>query len=299
MSSLPLVSFVMPVFNRGKVIARALDGIIKEREEDYPNIEIVVIDGGSTDDTVEILKGYGDKIDYWASEKDSGAAEAFNKGVKAAKGEIIRYVASDDGIVNGFTRLMVEHLVAHPEVAVAGALAENFNVGPDRTPQPDFSAPEYTHGRLDFWQTLLWTRGDHFSLIESWFIHRSVFDSVGFLNESYRICPDYDFALRVVKAGLIFEVLPYRIVHKYFYSDGSNLVSNHPRMVEEYRDIVRHHTRGRRLLAIKLQHYHRPLHKRLINTFKKHFFFVWLAFLKCCKALYQKISTFFCKCRNH
>ena len=84
MPSPPLVSFVMPVFNRANVIERALDGIIRERRENYPNIEIVVIDGGSSDGTVEILKRYGSQIDYWISERDSGAADAFNKGVKAA-----------------------------------------------------------------------------------------------------------------------------------------------------------------------------------------------------------------------
>jgi glycosyltransferase involved in cell wall biosynthesis len=280
MSHLPLVSFIMPVYNRANVIERALDGILRERAENYPNLEIVVIDGGSKDGTVEILKRYGDKIDYWVSEKDSGAAEAFNKGVKAAKGEIIRYVASDDGIVNGFTRLMVEHLDAHPEVAVAGALAENFNVGPDGIPQPDDSKPTYTPGRLTFEQALYWTRGERFSLIESWFMRRSTFDQVGLLDTSYRICPDYDFALRLVKAGLVFEVLPHRIVHKYFYTDGSNLVADTPRRLKENRNVCWRHAGGS-WLWIKWRYCHPdPLHKRFLDSVKGGFFRLWLSFVK-------------------
>jgi len=285
MSSLPLVSFVMPVYNRAKVIGRALDGIIKERAEHYPNLEIVVIDGGSKDETVDVLKRYGDQIDYWVSEKDSGAAEAFNKGVKAAKGEIIRYVASDDGIVNGFTRQMVEHLVAHPEVAVAGALAENFNVGPDGIPRPDPSKPVYSPGRLSFEQALFWTRGEQFSLIESWFMRRSTFDRVGLLDTRYRICPDYDFALRVVKAGLVFEVLPHRIVHKYFYADGSNLVAESGRMYSESWDVAWRHAGGSWLWLRWSYRRSRPLHQVLTEKVSNAFVGLWLSLVKTWKSV--------------
>jgi len=272
-----LVSFIMPVFNRANVIEKALDGIIRERRENYPNLEIVVIDGGSKDGTVDILKRYGGEIDYWISERDSGVPEAFNKGVKAARGGIIRYIASDDGVQNGFTRTMMEYLVAHPDVAIAGALANYYLVGLDGQPRVDSNMPAYGPGRLDFRQTLLWTKGERFSLIESWFIRRSVFENIGYLDTRYRICPDYDFALRVVKAGLIFEVLPHRIVDKCFYGDGSNLVSDEKKMLKEGREVIRRHA-GRTVQGwILLYNYPRPLHQRFAARMVKAFFSLWLA----------------------
>ena len=285
MHSLPLVSFIMPVYNRANVIERALDGIIKERAENYPKLEIVVIDGGSKDGTVEILKRYGEQINYWVSEKDSGAAEAFNKGVQAAKGEIIRYVASDDGIVNGFTRLMVEHMVQNPDVAVAGALANSFNVSPNGDLQIDHTKPQYSAGILDFAQAVLWTAGDRFSLIESWFIRRGTFDKIGYLDLRYRICPDWDFAFRVVKAGLKFEVLPYRIVDKCFYSDGSNLVADAVKMAVEGRSVVWCHAGFTLSGWIKLYNLPEPLHERIWKFILLQVFAVWLAMLKTLKSM--------------
>jgi glycosyltransferase involved in cell wall biosynthesis len=266
------------------VIERALDGIIKERAENYPNLEIVVIDGGSQDGTVEILKRYGEQIDYWVTEKDSGAAEAFNKGVEAAKGEIIRYVASDDGIVNGFTRLMVEHMVQNPNVAVAGALANSFNVGPNGDLQIDHSKPQYSAGILDFAQAVLWTAGDRFSLIESWFIRRGTFNKIGYLDLRYRICPDWDFALRVVKAGLKFEVLPHCIVDKCFYSDGSNLVADTVKMAVEGRSVVWRHAGFTLSGWIKLYNLPEPLHERIWKYILSKLFSVWLGIVKILKS---------------
>jgi glycosyltransferase involved in cell wall biosynthesis len=89
-SSLPKVSYIMPVFNRAKVVERAIAGIIEERQKNYPNIELVVMDGGSTDGTAEIIKSFGEEIQIFRSEKDTGAADAFNKGVTLATGKIIR-----------------------------------------------------------------------------------------------------------------------------------------------------------------------------------------------------------------
>lgn len=302
MSSLPLVSFIMPVYNRANVIERALDGIIKERAENYPNLEIVVIDGGSKDGTVEILKRYGEKINYWVSEKDSGAAEAFNKGVRAAQGKIIRYVASDDGIVNGFTRLMVEHMVQNPDVAVAGALANSFNVGLNGDLHIDHTKPQYSAGILDFAQAVRWTNGARFSLIESWFIRRGTFEKVGYLDLRYRICPDWDFAMRVVKAGLKFEVLPHRIVDKCFYSDGSNLVADAIKMAFEGRSVVWRHAGLTPQGWIKLYNLPKPLHERLWKWVLARVFGVWLGMVKSLKSaapsFYSKMQTIVKKTKN-
>lgn len=99
----PLISIIMPTFNRGAFIEAALQNLIEEKRT-YPNLEIVVVDGGSRDSTLEVLKKYSADIDAWISEPDRGPAEAFNKGVKKAKGEIIRFASDDDRLINGHIR---------------------------------------------------------------------------------------------------------------------------------------------------------------------------------------------------
>lgn len=90
--NLPLVSVIVPSYQQGCFIRSTIDSIL---EQDYPHIEIIVIDGGSTDETVEILKSFKNKI-QWISESDHGQANALNKGLKLAKGSIIGWLNSDD-----------------------------------------------------------------------------------------------------------------------------------------------------------------------------------------------------------
>lgn len=85
-------SVVIPSFNQGKFIERTIESVLGQK---YKDVEIIVVDGGSTDGTVEILKKYGDKI-KWVSKKDNGQTEAINKGMKMATGEIMAYLNSDD-----------------------------------------------------------------------------------------------------------------------------------------------------------------------------------------------------------
>lgn len=87
------ISIVIPSFNQGKFIERTLQSLI---QQNYENLEIIVIDGGSIDETINIVKKYESKISYWVSEKDSGQTAAINKGFKIATGDIIGYLNSDD-----------------------------------------------------------------------------------------------------------------------------------------------------------------------------------------------------------
>ena len=97
----PLISVITVVFNGEKHFEQTTQSVIGQS---YSNIEYVVIDGGSTDGTIEILKRYNDKIDYWISERDTGIYDAMNKGLDAAKGEWIYFLGSDD-VLNDSTTI--------------------------------------------------------------------------------------------------------------------------------------------------------------------------------------------------
>ena len=90
-------SIIVPSYNQGSFISQTIDSILNQS---YKNVEILVIDGGSTDSTVEILKKYGEKI-FWLSERDRGQTHAINKGLALAKGNIITFINSDDYYLEG------------------------------------------------------------------------------------------------------------------------------------------------------------------------------------------------------
>jgi glycosyltransferase involved in cell wall biosynthesis len=89
----PLISIITVSFNSVKTIEKTILSVLNQT---YNNIEYIIIDGGSTDGTVDIIKKYSDKIKYWISEKDNGISDAFNKGIMASHGEIIGIINSDD-----------------------------------------------------------------------------------------------------------------------------------------------------------------------------------------------------------
>src|SRR3989339_1923896 len=91
--TLPVITVVVPSFNQEKYIERTIRSIINQN---YPKLRLVVVDGGSTDGSIEIIKKYKEFIDFWVSEKDAGQADAINKGFKIATGDLVGWLNSDD-----------------------------------------------------------------------------------------------------------------------------------------------------------------------------------------------------------
>jgi glycosyltransferase involved in cell wall biosynthesis len=111
----PLISIVTPSFNHAAFIEKTILSVL---DQDYPQIEYIVMDGGSTDGTLDILEKYGDRL-TWVSEPDKGQSDAINKGFRMASGEILTWLNCDDVYLPGAVRTAVQFLAEHPNVAMA------------------------------------------------------------------------------------------------------------------------------------------------------------------------------------
>lgn len=115
MSQLPLVSIITPSYNQGRFILETIQSVLSQ---DYTNLEYVIVDGGSTDNSVEVIQQFSNRLTWWVSEPDRGHSDALNKGFAHATGEILAWINSDDTYLPGAIHEAVEYLLAHPDISM-------------------------------------------------------------------------------------------------------------------------------------------------------------------------------------
>jgi glycosyltransferase involved in cell wall biosynthesis len=215
MSDLPKISIIIPTRNRAHYLKRALDKIL---ESDYPNLEIIVIDGASTDDTVQVLKAYGNRIAKWLSEPDGGEYFAVNKGLTFATGEIIKFMSDDDVLLPRSLGIAGRYFLAHPDVDVVFGQQKKYVSTPEKNiliyDNPISDERSLTPRN--------WIRRFRYvpSHIAS-FIRKRVIDEVGGMSTEY--WPgDVEFWARVACRGAKMIILPDHFVD--YYLTGENAV---------------------------------------------------------------------------
>lgn len=188
------ISLVTPSFNQAEFIRRTIDSVLEQRgdfELDYR-----VVDGGSTDGTIEILKSYGGRL-RWQSEKDDGQVDAINKGLRAADGDIVGWLNSDDVLMPGALQRVADAFRAHPDREWLHGRCMIIDAQ-DREVRRWVSAYKDFRSRHHSFENFL-TENYVSQMTAFW--RRDAMEAVGYLDPTIRFAFDYDLFVRLAARG--------------------------------------------------------------------------------------------------
>ncbi|PKP50204.1 MAG: glycosyltransferase [Bacteroidetes bacterium HGW-Bacteroidetes-12] len=188
----PLVSIITVVFNGEKHLEQTIKSVL---EQTYTNIEYIIIDGASTDGTLNIIKKYETQITTFISEKDTGIYNAMNKGLALATGEIIGILNADDYYYEKTIELVVQAFIKSKAEIIYGNLVKQRSFEGNnyfKEVAPNISLMEKTMPIFH----------------PATFVKKEVYEKIGNFNEKYKLSADYDFIYRAYNAKAVFEYLP-------------------------------------------------------------------------------------------
>lgn len=188
------ISIVTPSFNQARFIRATIDSVLGQ-EGDF-ELEYRVLDGGSTDGTLDILKSYGSRLD-WKSEPDKGQVDAINKGLRGLSGDVVAWINSDDVLLPGALARVAGAFREHPDAEWLHGRCVIIDEH-DRTVRRWVSAYKHFRSRHHTFENLL-TENYVSQMTAFW--RRTVHDEVGYLDPNVRLAFDYDFFLRLARRG--------------------------------------------------------------------------------------------------
>lgn len=192
--SLPRITVITPSYNQAQFLRETIESVVKQG---YPNLEYFVIDGGSIDGSVDIIREYTGQIDWWVSEKDEGQSHAINKGLSMASGEFVSWLNSDDALLPNALHRVGQFIKMHSGVdVVMGGMLLGSHDGTILAYYRPSKAPMFCmkRGAMDLFQP-------------SMFIRKSTLVSVGGLRQDLHCRMDADLVSRLVEVGASFGYL--------------------------------------------------------------------------------------------
>ncbi len=177
----PLFSIITVVYNNEKFLEETIKSVLNQK---FRNFEYIIIDGGSSDKTLDIIKRYDSQIDYWISEKDKGIYDAFNKGMSLAKGDFIGIVNSDDTYLDNALEIIAKYIneLNNKEIDfIFGSVKKHWGILYGYRPEK-----------------IYYSWGFYSSHSSGFFLRRSSAKKIGLYNINYKYHADYDYFYRMI-----------------------------------------------------------------------------------------------------
>ena len=243
MSTQPLVSIITPSYNQGEFLEKTINSVLSQ---DYPNIEYIIVDGGSKDESLEIIHKYNHQLAWWVSEPDRGQTEAINKGFSHAKGEILAWINSDDTYHPEAVSEAVEFLTNDPKIGMVYGDAQLIDgvgkvIGKFPARQTDYR--RLRQGYVHIPQ-------------QSSFFRADLWKQVGPLDPSFYFAMDYDLWVRLARVAPI-KYVPRTWANFRLHGSGKSVINDD----RCWPEMVRVHLRdgGSRLSVLYIKAKLRPL----------------------------------------
>ncbi len=194
MNLYPRITIITPSFNQAQFLEQTITSVL---DQDYPNLEYIVIDGGSTDHSVDIIRKYAGRLAYWVSEKDRGQTHAINKGLERATGDILAYLNSDDFYLPGTLHQVATHFQQNPYIDLLHGRCRAVDINGTKIGERFGDISRYRE-ILDLWD--VWWKRRNFVQPEVFWTRR-ITEKIGLFREDLHYVMDYEYWLRILQAG--------------------------------------------------------------------------------------------------
>ena len=258
----PKISVITVCLNAGQVLRRTIESVL---EQSYSNLEYIIVDGGSTDNTKEIVESFTSRVNCFISEKDNGIYDAMNKGIKSASGRLVVFLNAGDYYISSN---VLSYAVSKMRLNEADIFFARFiweNISTQNIVLSDHSSTQFD------WD-LKHSNFPH----PATFYNRSLFSKIGLFDESYKILADYEWNARaLVKHRIAFQYID--IIITFFSTDGvSNDARNNLQLEEERNKIAAKYFNPSWLFVFMLQYAHSNFSKKVIaKVFSKKLNGTW------------------------
>jgi glycosyltransferase involved in cell wall biosynthesis len=226
-SSLPKISIVTPSYNQAEFLERT---ILSMLNQNYPNLEYIIIDGKSTDDSTKVIKKYEKFLTFWVSEEDEGQSHAINKGLSRAKGEIVAYLNSDDIYLPGALEKVADFFKNNPKIDIVYGDYYIINEYDEIIKKKKEINFDYTMGCFIGFGLIIGQPAT--------FIKRRVIEKVGYLNENLHFNMDAEYWFRCAQKGIRFKHIRHFLSGFRWHKESKTTASTHRIALARYKERI-------------------------------------------------------------